>query len=234
MTVTVQPPSPPSSPPVDPQSDGGGDQRVLLEGVSWTAYERLLKELNDRPIHLTYDDGTLEIFTPGDEHERVKKIVARLIEAYSDETGIDAEGLGSWTLKRKKSKKALEPDECYYVANLKRVVGLKRKLDLKKDPPPDVAIEVDITSGSVPRQPIYAALGVPELWRYDGERFAPLLRQPDGTYAPAAASVAFPAFAMEQLNRCLAIGLAETQSAAVRALREWMRTSRDAGSLPPV
>ncbi len=234
MTVTIQPPPPPLSPPVAPQSDGSDDQRVVLDGISWTTYERLLKELNDRPIHLTYDDGMLEIFVPGEDHERVKKITARLIEAYSDESGIDAEGLGSWTLKRKKLKKALEPDECYYVANLKRVVGLQRKLDLKKDPPPDVAIEVDITSGSVPRQPIYAALGVPEIWRYDGERIAPLLRQPDGTYAPAAASVAFPAFPMEQLNRCLAIGLAETQSAAVRALREWMRSSPDAGSRPSV
>lgn len=230
MTLSVQqPPPPPASPREPTADDGGGDQRVLLDGVSWTTYERLLKELNDRPIHLTYDDGLLEIFMPGDEHERIKTITARLVEAYSDESGIDAEGLGSWTMKQKKLKKGLEPDECYYVANVKRVIGLKRKLDLRKDPPPDLAIEVDITAGSVPREPIYAALRVPEIWRYDGERVGVLLRRPDGTYAPAAASVAFPALPMEQVNQFLAVGLAEGQSAAVRALRAWTRSTRQPG-----
>lgn len=227
MTLAVPPP--PARSPV-PTDEPYVEQRVLLDGISWTTYERLLKELNDRPIHLTYDDGLLEIFMPGDEHERVKKIAGRLVEAYSDESGIDAEGLGSWTMKQKKLKKGLEPDECYYVANMKRVIGLKRKLDLRKDPPPDLAIEVDITSGSVAREPIYAALRVPEIWRYDGERIGVLLRQPDGTYAPAPASAAFPAFPMEQVNQFLAIGLAEGKSAAVRALRAWVRsTTRQPG-----
>ena len=221
MTLAVPPP--PARPPA-PADKPHAEQRVLLEGVSWTTYERLLRELNDRPIHLTYDDGLLEIFVPGPPHENVKKIVARLIEAYADASGIDVEGLGSMTMKVRR-KKGLEPDECYYVGNIGRALGLGEKFDAKKDPPPDLAIEVDVTSDSLPREPIYAALRVPEIWRHDGERFGVLLRQADGAYAPAAASAAFPALPMEQVNRFLAVGLADGQSAAVRALREWMRAT---------
>lgn len=221
MTLAAQ--FPPAR-PAEPDHELHVEQRVLLEGISWTTYERLLRELNDRPIHLTYDDGQLEIYVPGQTHEKVKKIAARLIEAYSDESGIDAEGLGSMTLKWRRKKKGLEPDECYYVANLKAALQMEGDFDFKKHPPPDLAIEVDITSSSVPREPIYAAFRVPEIWRYDGERLGVLLRQRDGTYAPAAASAAFPALPMEQVNRFLAVGLAEGQSAAVRALRGWMRS----------
>ena len=222
MTLAVPPP--PARPPA-PADKPHAEQRVLLEGVSWTTYERLLRELNDRPIHLTYDDGLLEIFVPGPPHENVKKIVARLIEAYADASGIDVEGLGLMTMKVRRKKKGLEPDECYYVGNIGRALGLGEKFDAKKDPPPDLAIEVDVTSDSLPREPIYAALRVPEIWRHDGERFGVLLRQADGAYAPAAASAAFPALPMEQVNRFLAVGLADGQSAAVRALREWMRAT---------
>jgi Uma2 family endonuclease len=226
MTLAV-PPSPARAPA--PADEPYVEQRVLLEGISWTTYERLLRELNDRPIHLTYDDGLLEIFVPGPPHENVKKVVARLIEAYGDETGIDVQGLGSMTMKSRRKKKGLEPDECYYVGDIGRALALGEAFDAEKNPPPDLAIEVDVTSDSIPREPIYAALRVPEIWRHDGERIGVLLRQPDGTYAPAPASAAFPAFPMEQVNQFLAVGLAEGQSAAVRALRAWVRSARQPG-----
>jgi Uma2 family endonuclease len=199
-----------------------------MRGISWETYERLLREVgDDHPgLHLTYDDGLLEIFMPGKKHEKVKTIVARLLEAYSDEVGIDAEDLGSMTFKQKKKKKGLEPDECYYVQNIAKVAEMQDEFDPAKDSPPDLAIEVDITSSSISRQSIYAVLGVPEIWRYDGERIAPFLRQRSGSYVKVAKSAAFPKLDFAQLNRCLAIGLAETQPAAIRALRQWLRSQQ--------
>lgn len=220
--VTAQPAT------LKPAAQGGvipesGDRRVLLRGITWETYERILADIGDQAgIQLTYDDGLLEIFMPGKKHERVKKILARLIEAYSDEAGIDAEGFGSTTFKSKRRKKGLEPAECYYVQSFGKIAGLDRDFDLETDPPPDLAIEVDITSGSISRESIYAAMGVPEIWRYDGERVAPHVRQPDGTYMKASASAAFPKLDMEQVNQFLAVGLSASQRAAVRALREWV------------
>ncbi len=214
------------APPDEYESDmDGQDRRVLLQGISWETYEHLLRDLGDHTsLRLTYDDGLLEIFIPGDEHEEVKKIIGRLIEAYSDEVGIDAQGYGSTTFKKKRRKKGLEPDECYYIQNIGKVIGRRRKkLDLSnKGPYPDLAIEVDITSSSISRASIYAVLGVPEIWRYDGQRVAPFLRQRDGTYLKASRSAAFAKLDFALLNRCLAIGLAESQPAAIRALRQWV------------
>ena len=200
------------------------ENRVLLEGISWSLYERLLRELGrDNPgVRLAYDDGRLEIMSPTPLHEDVKKITARLIEAYGDERGLTVQGLGSTTFKRKDLKKGLEPDECYYVANAARVIG-KKKLDLLRDPPPDLAIEVDISPPQVLRPPIYAALGVPEIWRFDGERLAVLLRTEGGDYQASETSLSFPELPMREVNRFLRVGLESGQSAAVRALRQWLR-----------
>jgi Uma2 family endonuclease len=198
------------------------DRRVVIDGVSWEFYERMLVEVGERPIRLTYDDGTLEIMTLSPLHERVKKVLARLIETYSDALGLGVEGLGSTTFRREDLRKGLEPDECYYVANARAIIG-KDEIDLAVDPPPDLALEIDICPPDVERQPIYAALGIPEVWRYDGSHLVPLLRTDRGTYVAAERSRSFPNLPIDKLNRLLAIGLAEGQSAAVRALREWMK-----------
>lgn len=129
-------------------------ERFLLYGVSWDYYDRTLRELEGqhRRIRVTYDRGRLEFMTLTHLHEFIKKTIGRLIETYSLDRGIPATGLGSLACRREDLDRGLEPDECYYVGR----------------PPPDLAVEVDITVSSVPRQPIYAALGVPEVWRYDG------------------------------------------------------------------
>jgi Uma2 family endonuclease len=154
----------------------------------------------------------------------VKKVIARLIEAYSDASGIDAEGFGSTTFNREELQMGLEPEECYYVAHAADVAA-KSELDLEVDPPPDLAVEVDISPPDIAKQPIYAALGVPEIWRYDGRRLIPLRRTADG-YAEMEKSMAFPDLPMDRLNEFLSIGLASGQSAAVRAMREWLLSSK--------
>jgi|tagenome__1003787_1003787.scaffolds.fasta_scaffold20594449_2 Uma2 family endonuclease len=202
------------------------ESRVVLEPVSWSLYEQLLAELGDnRGTRLAYDDGRLEIMSPSDSHEDVKTIVARLIEAYADAMDIDVQGYGSWTMNRREKKKGIESDECYYVQSFPAIAHRKR-LDLKRDPPPDLAVEVDISRSSLPKQPIYAAIGVPEIWRFDGKRFIILRRNESGSYAESHESACFPDLPIDEVNRFVRIGLRSRQPAAVRALREWMKQRR--------
>ena len=199
--------------------------RVVLHGVSWSLYQQMLAEVGDGHLRLTYDRGSLEIMSPSDLHEKVKTVTARLIEAYADAVDIVVEGLGSTTFLREDALRGLEPDECYYVAHAAAVIG-KTELDLTIDPPPDLAIEVDISPPSVQRQPIYATLGVPEIWRYDGRRLTSLHRTEQGEYIAAERSLSFPDLPMDELNRFIQIGLTSGQSAAVRALRDWLKGRR--------
>lgn len=199
-------------------------QSFVLEDVSWEYYDRTLRELEARHQHVrvTYDDGRMEFKTLGDEHERTKKTVARLIELYALEQDIPITGLGSITCRRKKLRKGLEPDECYYV-NTPAPPMTRKELDLNKYPPPDLAVEIDITQGSIERQPIYEALRVREIWRFDGQRLSVLLRAEQGGYQSSDHSVAFPDLSLEQFNQFVSMAITGTQHEAVRAFRDWLR-----------
>ncbi len=204
-------------------SPGKSSRGVVLDGVSWATYESLLNDLGDGHTRLTYDSGKLEIMSPLRIHEHARKVIARLIEAYSDATGMGVEGLGSTTFRREDLDKGLEPDECYYIQHAPDILG-KERLDLTIDPPPDLAIEIDIHPPEVARQPIYAALGVPEVWRYDGRELISLHRGTDGKYIASADSLAFPSLPMALFNQWLTVGFKQGQSAAVAELRTWMGT----------
>ena len=197
-------------------------EHVLLENVSWDYYEQTLHELDETHIHATYDQGRMEIMTLGDRHEIAKKNIARLLEIYAYEKRIPLTGAGSVTCRRKDLKRGVEPDECYYV-HTPPPAGTDIQLNLSVYGPPDLVIEVDVTSLSIPRRPIYAALGVAELWHFDGEHLTSLHLQADSTYKPAERSVAFPELPMEQMLRFLRLAYEESQDAAVRALGEWIR-----------
>lgn len=198
------------------------EQPVLLEDVSWETYEEFLEELDRHKRHLrvTYDDGRMEIMTLTNRHEQNKKLLARLVEMYALVMELDITGVGSLTLKKPK-RKGLEPDESYYVQTPAPDVMVMR-LDLKKYPPPDLGIEVDITRGSIARQPVYAFIGVPEVWRFDGERVNFLHRKRDGKYRTATHSKAFPDIAASDINRFIAMSSDMSQSATVRAFRDWL------------
>jgi Uma2 family endonuclease len=198
------------------------ERRVVMNDVSWDFYQRMLAEIGDGRLRLVYDGGRLEIRSPSPIHEHVKKVLARIIEAYADACGVPVEGLGSTTFDREDLAKGIEPDECYYVAHAADVVG-KETLDLAVDPPPDLAVEIDISPPDVARQPIYAALGVPEVWRYDGQRVQFLRRAGASGYISADRSLSFPDLPLEQVNALIQIGLRQGQSAAVQALTTWLK-----------
>ena len=131
-------------------------QHFVMEDASWDLYEKLLRDIGDRPIRVTYDDGRMEIMSPLPEHEQPKTLIGRMIEMLAFEMNKPMASLGSTTFRRKEKAKGLEPDECYYFKDEAKMRGRKR-LDLKKDPPPELVVEIDVTSRSVPRADLRGA-----------------------------------------------------------------------------
>jgi Uma2 family endonuclease len=160
--------------------------------------------------------------SPSAEHDVFKSRLARLIETLTFELNLPCEALGSTTWRRRPRDKGLEADECYYLANSPRVIG-KKIIDLDVDPPPDLAIEIEISRSALDRMGIYAALGVPEIWRFDGETLRIEQLQADRTYAEVDASPSLPFFPPAEIVRWL--GLAENlgQTAWLRRFVEWVR-----------
>ena len=157
-----------------------GENRVLLSGVSWSTYEALLEETQSRGTRFTYDRGYLEIRSPSREHEHVKRILARMIDAMTEELDIPISSGGSTTLKLELKQRGAEPDECYYVENEPQMRG-HENYDPAVDPPPDLVIEVNISRNSLDKFAIYADFGVPEIWTYEDEALCVYQLQPDGT-----------------------------------------------------
>jgi Uma2 family endonuclease len=198
-------------------------QRVILPGVSWSTYEALLADMQDsHAAHFAYDQGMLEIMAPSYEHESVKGYFALLINALAEELDIDVEGAGSTTFRRKDVAKGFEPDECFYIRHAELVRG-KKQIDLANDPPPDLVIEIDITSPSLGKFPIFAALGVPEVWRYDGARVTIFTLAGD-TYVEQPESVALPKVTGAVLSEFLVASQQLKRTAWLRQVRSWARS----------
>jgi len=202
---------------------------ALLSGVSWSTYEALLKDLECGGTRLTYCRGVLEIMSPSNEHEGIKKALARMIEAMTEELGIPIRSAGSTTFKDRARDEGIEPDESYYVANEPKVRG-RAQLDFQLDPPPDLAIEVVITAEWIDKQPLYANLGVPEIWQHDGTSLMVFRLQPDGSYAESRRSEVFPFLPLDEFQQFLA-GRDETDETSwIRSFREWVRELRTDGT----
>ncbi len=145
------------------------ENQTILTGVRWETYQALALDLAENPSKkLIYDQGRLEIMTPLPEHEVNKRFLARLVETTTEVLGLEIYSLGSTTWSRKDLQRGIEPDECYYITHEEIIRG-KLNFDLNFDPAPDLAIEIDITSSSLDRLSIYAALGIGEIWRFDGQ-----------------------------------------------------------------
>ncbi|HKI20054.1 MAG TPA: Uma2 family endonuclease, partial [Isosphaeraceae bacterium] len=159
------------------------EQRVVLRGIGWEAYETILKMVGDQPVRLTYDQGDLELMAPSLDHEEYASLLGRMVETVTEELRIPCRAAGSTTWRKKAKERGLEADECYYIAAFSQVRGKRKSIDLSVDPPPDLAIEIEISRSALDRMGIYATLGVPEVWRFDGETLLINQLQDDGTYA---------------------------------------------------
>ncbi len=179
---------------------------LILDGISWDTYERLVDDLETggRHVQVTYDNGRMVLVSPGPGHEAYKTILGRLIEMFSFVAKVPIRSFGSTTWKREEFKKGMEPDECYYVQHEAKV-RRRVDIDLRQDPPPDLAIEVEMSHLLEDRLAILAALGVPEVWRFDGLSLEVLALAEDGSYRPARQSAAFPTFPIGDVGRFVAM-----------------------------
>ncbi len=199
---------------------------LVFEDVSWEEYEELLNELEDRPgCRVTYNDGKLQIMSPRPDHEEYKRFIERIIDTVSDELDVNVEPRGSATWKRKPDKGA-EGDTCYYVANAERIIG-KRDIDITKDPPPDLLVEVDSTSESVDKFGIYSALSIPEIWRFDVKHNQFQMYELKGRkYIEISASRSFPVLTPEVLVEFMDLSKTQGQKKALAAFRQWLKKPR--------
>jgi len=204
------------------QLDVPPGQSLLLRDIAWAEFEAILAELAEqRGTRIAYHDRLLEIMAPLPEHEYLKQSISIAIEDIAEELEQDYESYGSTTWRQQAKQAGLEPDNCFYFQNEALVRG-KLALDLTQDPPPDLALEIDITSKSLDRFPIYAQLGVPELWCYrDGTLTIYLLQQ--DRYLPVDRSRVFPQLAVQQLPNLIEAYRDRGRLALRRAVREWVR-----------
>lgn len=200
------------------------DQYLLLHNVSWHGYETLLKELelDGRHLRVTYDHGNLEIMTVSHEHEFNSELLSHLILVLSLELNIPIHSGGSTTFKKEVLEKGLEPDKCWWIQNEAKMRG-KRRFDIDKDPPPDLAIEVEITRSALDRMSIYAALKIPEVWRCDGEELSVHVLGTNGKYRERQQSRAFPLLPMQKLLTFLKQSESIDQTTLLRSFAKWVR-----------
>jgi Uma2 family endonuclease len=199
--------------------------RVMLYNISWQQFENLLKDLGEnRAARVAYDDGTLEIMTPLPEHEQYKEVISDAVKDIAEELDLDYESLGSTTWKRERKMVGVEADNCFYFQNEALVRG-RLDLDLRKDPPPDLALEIDLTSKSLDRFPIYAQLGVPEIWCYDAGELEIYLLQND-EYIESEKSLVFPSLEIRYLPKLIEQNRANGRRAIRKAVREWVHQKR--------
>jgi Uma2 family endonuclease len=199
-------------------------QTVLIDDVSWEEFEAILEELgNHRGTRLAYHQGTLEIMAPLPEHEKAKVVISDLIKILLDEYDMAWESLGSATFRRADMAAGLEPDDCFYIQHHTIMIGRDR-VDLHVDPPPDLALEVDSTSPT--QLQAYAALRVPEIWRYH-DRTLHVYVWRDQQYvlvphSPTFPNIPIPADMMPFVEMSRTTGTAP----ALRAFRQWVRAQK--------
>lgn len=195
-------------------------QSTVLHDIDWQQFESILQDLGEkRRSRIAYLNGVLEIVMPLPEHEKIKVLIGDFVKALLETMEIDFEGFGSTTFKRVDKLAGLEPDDCFYIQNNVAMRGI-RKLDMTIDPPPDLAIEVDVTSKT--KFDVYRVLGVPELWLYDQTLKIYILR--DGEYVESQLSPIFGDIPIRDvIPQFLEISLSQGRSAAMKEFRVWMQ-----------
>jgi Uma2 family endonuclease len=208
-------------------------ERLLLEGVDWRTYTRFLHIFAERPAYrLTYDRGALEIMSPSPEHEFDAELLGRFAVVLTEELSLPIKSGGSTTIRRRRKQRGLEPDRCFWIANEAAIRG-KRRLDLRVDPPPDLAIETDVTSSSLDRMSIYATLGVPEVWRLDNRTLTFHALGAKRSYSAVSHSLSFPLVTAADLMPFLALCASQEENSVLRQFRAWVRQQMAAGGTAP-
>jgi len=199
-----------------------GEQRTLIRDVSYAFYKQFCEAIGEQPIRLSYIDGMLEIMVTKNSHEHYKKMLAKLIEATVLEGNIPVRSGGNMTFQRDDLEKGFEPDECWWIAHEEQV-RRKAEFDFKIDPAPDLAVEIEMSRSLVNRISIYAAIGVAEIWRFDGSKLRFCHLQSDGTYKDCTSSLSFPFLGPADLLPYLAVDDDCDETTLIRQYVQWLR-----------
>jgi Uma2 family endonuclease len=193
---------------------------LILHDVTWDDYEALTDDLMVAGLHarVSYDHGRVEVMSPRNEHERCIRFIDAMVRAYAEHLNMKLEAVGQTTWRRRVLQQGLEPDCCYYVTNANRIIGIRR-IDLDVDPPPDIAVEIDITNSSLSKFHIYAALKIPEIWGYDDKTFQ-FYQLGRASYHATAESRALPGLEPQILADALEQSKTEGQTPALAAFRK--------------
>ena len=179
------------------------ETRMVLENVAWETYVELADQRRGSIPRMTYDNGVLEMMSPERDHENIGRLIGRIVETYSELMDIEIISVASVTVKRSDLAKAFEADESYYVTHAAQLLG-KKELDFAVDPPPDLIIEVELTSSAIKKMQLFAAMHVLEVWRHDGESLQ-MHRWLDGAYQQIESSMQLPGLTAQQINETLAL-----------------------------
>ena len=192
--------------------------RTVLENVRWETFEELADQRRGSVPRMVFDAGVLEMMSPGRQHENIGRIIGRLVETYSEAMEIEIQSVASTTFKRKGLQKAFEADESYYITHAD-LIRPKEEVDLQLDPPPDLVIEVEITSSAIVKMQLFAAMAVPEVWRYNGERFE-MFRLEAGKYNSVKSSKELPGLSAKTIEQNLALRFAIGETQLIRQFRQ--------------
>lgn len=216
-----------------PSAPAATSRTLVLEGIDWKTYSRLILAFAEKPgVRLTYDRGELEILAPLLLHEDDGRFLARAITILTEELGLPFHPGGSVTLRRRRRQRGIEADECFWIASAPLMAG-RRRLDLRTDPPPDLALEIDVTHSSLDRLAIYASLVVPEVWRLEGDTLTFHLLA-NGQYQEASESRSFPRLRPADLVPfMLQARQAIDHTVVANAFRQWVRQNLVPPPPPP-
>lgn len=202
-----------------------GDKHLTLREIDWETYQQIAEGLTGRHVRLTYENGRLDLMTISSKHGILCRLFVRLLVALAEEWEIPICPCGDMTCENEPALKALEPDECFYIQNELLVRG-KDDLDLTVDPPPDLAVEIELSRARPNRMSIYSRLRVPEVWRYKGKKLTCSLLTETGHYTESDFSRAFPQLPLSELLRFVERRTQTDENSLVRSFREWVRTLR--------
>jgi Uma2 family endonuclease len=201
-----------------------GEKRVTFNHLNWQSYQQILHALpQSRSARLTYDRGKLEITMPLEDHEFAVRLIERFIYFLVTEMGLKIKTMGSTTLEREDLNRSPEPDNAYYIQNQPLVAG--RTVKLESDPPPDLVVEIDMTHTDIDKLRLYASLGIPEFWRYNGTVWR-IYQLQEQQYLEVEASPTFPWVPKQKLYEFLALAL-QDEVEAESQLRTWLRSLVD-------
>ena len=197
-------------------------QRFVFSNVTWREFEAFCAALPEPHFHLAYDGSKLEIMAVSKLHGLLRRLLTRMFDILTEELNVPMQSSGDFTLRREDIERGIEADECFYLENESRIRG-KDEIDLAVDPPPDLAIEVEVTHSVLDRLAIYKKLRVPEVWRFDGKRIQVLQLGADGEYVPVERSRYFPQVDLKEIVAFIQRRDEMDETTLMRSFRAWVQ-----------